>query len=246
MDFSLTTRLAAEFFGTAIMIILGNGSVANVELKGTKGTHSGWMTISVGYGFAVMIPALMFGSVSGNHINPAFTIGLAFAGAFPWSEVLPYIGVQLLGALVGQFIVYLCFKPHYDMTDDNDCVLGTFSTADASGSKANGFINEFFGTLTLVFGALAITHSPVFGHGNQGAGFIGIGLLVMVIVTSFGGPTGPALNPARDLAPRFLFQILPSHRTNRNAHWDYAWIPVVAPILAGICGALLYKVVFGL
>ena len=111
MTFSLATRLAAEFFGTAIMIILGNGSVADVELKGTKGTKSGWITISVGYGFAVMIPALMFGSVSGNHINPAFTLGLAFAGAFPWHEVLPYIAAQLIGAAVGQLVVWICFKP---------------------------------------------------------------------------------------------------------------------------------------
>ena len=117
MSFSLATRLAAEFFGTAIMIILGNGSVADVELKGTKGTKSGWITISVGYGFAVMIPALMFGSVSGNHINPAFTLGLAFAGAFPWHEVLPYIAAQLIGAAVGQLVVWICFKPHYQMTE---------------------------------------------------------------------------------------------------------------------------------
>ena len=102
MTFSLATRLAAEFFGTAIMIILGNGSVADVELKGTKGTKSGWITISVGYGFAVMIPALMFGSVSGNHINPAFTLGLAFAGAFPWHEVLPYIVAQLIGNVLDE------------------------------------------------------------------------------------------------------------------------------------------------
>lgn len=245
MIFSLTTRLAAEFFGTAIMIILGNGSVADVELKGTKGTKSGWITISVGYGFAVMIPALMFGPVSGNHINPAFTLGLAFAGAFPWHEVLPYITAQLIGAVVGQLVVWICFKPHYDMTENSDAILGTFSTSDATGNKLNGFVNEFFGTFTLVFGALAITHSPTFEHGNQGAGFIGIGLLVMVIVTSFGGPTGPALNPARDIAPRLVHQFLPIPHKGKS-QWDYSWIPVVAPILAGICGALLYKAIFGL
>ena len=142
MTFSLATRLAAEFFGTAIMIILGNGSVADVELKGTKGTKSGWITISVGYGFAVMIPALMFGSVSGNHINPAFTLGLAFAGAFPWHEVLPYIAAQFIGAAVGQLIVWICFKPHYDMTENSDAILGTFSTSDATGNKLNGFVNN--------------------------------------------------------------------------------------------------------
>ena len=243
MTFSLTTRLMAEFIGTAIMVILGNGSVADVELKGTKGTHSGWITIAVGYGFAVMIPALMFGKVSGNHINPAFTIGLAVAGDFPWAEVLPYVLVQFAGAIVGQIVVYLCFKPHYDMTENSESILGTFSTTDATGDKVNGFINEFFGTFVLIFGALAITHSPIFEHGNQGAGFIGVGLLVMVIVTSFGGPTGPALNPARDLGPRILHAILPM-KNKGTSHWEYAWVPVVAPILAGICASVLYFAIF--
>ncbi|MDK6810274.1 MIP/aquaporin family protein [Ligilactobacillus agilis] len=245
MHFALTARLAAEFFGTAIMVILGNGSVANVELNGTKGSRSGWMTIAVGYGFAVMIPALMFGSVSGNHINPAFTLGLAFAGDFPWSEVLPYIAVQFLGAMVGQLVIVACFKPHYDLTENPESILGTFSTIDASKSRLNGFVNEYFGTFTLVFAALAITHSPIFAHGNQGAGFIGIGLLVMVLVTSFGGPTGPALNPARDLGPRIVHALLPLKHKG-SSQWDYSWVPVLAPICAGISAALLYKAVFGL
>ncbi|MCP0886286.1 aquaporin family protein [Ligilactobacillus sp. WILCCON 0076] len=245
MHFALTTRLAAEFFGTAIMVILGNGSVADVELRGTKGEKSGWLTIAVGYGFGVMIPALMFGSVSGNHINPAFTIGLAVAGAFPWSEVLPYLCVQFLGAIIGQLIVVLCFKPHYDITENPESILGTFSTIDATKNYFNGFVTEFFGTFTLVFSALAITNSPVFAHGNQGAGFIGIGLLVMVLVTSFGGPTGPALNPARDLGPRLVHALLPLKHKG-SSQWSYAWVPVAAPICAGISAALLYKTVFGL
>ncbi|KRM91557.1 MIP/aquaporin family protein [Liquorilactobacillus cacaonum] len=243
MEYSLPIRLCAEFFGTAIMVILGNGSVATVDLEKTKGNHSGWIVIAVGYGFAVMIPALMFGSISGNHINPAFTIGLAFAGLFPWSNVLPYILVQFLGAIIGQFIVYLCFKPHYDLTENTDLVLGTFSTSDATCSKINGFINEFFGTFILVFGALGITNSPSFNHGNQMSGFIGIGLLVMVIVASFGGPTGPALNPARDLGPRLLHQVLPLKYKGKS-NWGYSWIPVVAPILAGISAVALFKLIF--
>ncbi|WP_311408309.1 MIP/aquaporin family protein [Liquorilactobacillus uvarum] len=243
MDYSLTTRLAAEFFGTAIMIILGNGSVATVDLERTKGSNSGWIIISVGYGFAVMIPALMFGSISGNHINPAFTVGLAVSGLFPWKEVIPYIVVQLLGAIIGQLVVFACFKPHYDLTADTNRVLGTFSTTDATKSKLNGFINEFFGTFTLVFGALGITNSPTFAKGNQLSGFIGVGLLVMVIVASFGGPTGPALNPARDLGPRLLHQILPLKHKG-SSQWDYSWVPVVAPLLAGICAVALFKVIF--
>ncbi|WP_282708809.1 MIP/aquaporin family protein [Ligilactobacillus sp. Marseille-Q7487] len=245
MDFPFMTKLAAEFFGTAIMVILGNGSVANVELKGTKGYRNGWIIIAVGYGFAVMVPALMFGSVSGCQINPAMTLGLAFAGDFPWSQVLPYISMQLLGAIVGQAVIVACFKPHYDLTEDPESILGTFSTICATKSHLYAFINEYFGTFVLIFGALAITHSPIFDHGNQGAGFIGIGLLVMVLVTSFGGPTGPALNPARDFGPRLLHAILPLKHKGFS-QWDYAWVPVLAPICAGISAALLYKAIFGL
>ena len=245
MDISFMTKLAAEFFGIAIMIILGNGSVANVELKGTKGYHNGWIIIAVGYGFAVMIPALMFGSISGCQINPAMTLGLAFAGDFPWAHVFPYISMQLLGAIVGQMVVVFCFKPHYDLTTNEESILGTFSTICATKSRLNGFINEFFGTFVLIFGALAITHSPIFNKGNQGAGFIGIGLLVMVLVTSFGGPTGPALNPARDFGPRLLHFLLPLKHKG-SSQWEYALVPILSPICAGICAALLYKTIFGL
>lgn len=244
MDISFTTKLAAEFFGTAIMLILGNGSVANVELKGTKGEHSGWMTIAVGYGFAVLVPGMMFGAIS-SQTNPAMTLGLAFAGDFPWSQVLPYICAQFLGAIVGQLVVVACFKPHYDLTENPEAVLGTFSTISATSSRFNGFVNEFFGTFVLIFGALAITHSDFFVHGNQGAGHISVGLLVMVLVTSFGGPTGPALNPARDLGPRLLHALLPL-KTKGSSQWDYAWVPVLAPIFAGITACLLYRAVFGL
>lgn len=243
MDYSLSTKLAAEFFGTAIMVALGNGSVATVDLEKTKGSRSGWIIISVGYGFAVMIPALMFGSISGSQINLAFTIGLATAGLFPWVEVLPYIGAQFLGAIVGQLIVVAAFKPHYDLTNNADHILGTFSTSDATQNYWNGFINEFLGTFVLVFGALGITNSPDFSSGNQLSGFIGVGLLVMVIVASFGGPTGPALNPARDLGPRILHQILPL-KYKGSSNWKYSWIPVTAPIFAGIIASLLYTKIF--
>ena len=156
MDFSLIARLAAEFIGTAIMIILGNGAVANVDLKGTKGNGSDWMLIAVGYGAGVMIPALLFGSISGNHINPAFTIGLATAGLFPWAEVAPYIAAQMLGAIAGQLVVIAAYKPHYDLTTESNKILGTFSTIDATGSHLNGFINEFIGSFILFFSALGI------------------------------------------------------------------------------------------
>ncbi|WP_409022771.1 MIP/aquaporin family protein [Dellaglioa sp. P0083] len=242
MDYTLTTRLAAEFIGTAIMVILGNGSVANVELGHTKGHGSDWALIAFGYGFGVMIPALIFGSISANHINPAFTLGLAFSGLFPWGEVLPYMTVQFLGAFVGQAIVVAAYKPYYDQTTDPERILGTFSTIDAAQSKLNGFINEFVGTFILIFGAIGITKAPFFSD-NLGTAHLGLGFLVLVLVASLGGATGPALNPARDLAPRLLHQLLPL-KNKGNSQWDYSWVPVVAPIAAGICAVFLYKSLF--
>ncbi|WP_122646197.1 MIP/aquaporin family protein [Enterococcus mediterraneensis] len=242
MDYSLMTRLAAEFAGTALLIVLGNGAVANVDLKGTKGYGSDWMLIGVGYGFGVMIPAMMFGSISGNHINPAFSIGLAVSGMFPWSEVLPYIVAQLLGAIVGQLIVVACYKPYYDQTENTAHVLGTFSTINSVGSKLNGFVNEFFGSFVLFFGALGITKAPFF-QDNLGTAHLALGFLVWTLVASLGGPTGPGLNPARDFGPRLVHALLPLKHKG-DSQWSYAWVPVLAPILAGILAVFTYKALF--
>lgn len=242
MDFSLQTRLIAEVIGTALLIILGNGAVANVDLKGTKGNGSDWMLIAVGYGCGVMIPAMIFGSISGNHINPAFTISLAVAGYFPWNEVLPYILAQCVGAAIGQLIVIACYKPYYDQTTNPKHILGTFSTIDNADSKVNGFINEFFGSFVLFFGALGITKAPFF-QDNLGTAHLALGFLVWTLVASLGGPTGPGLNPARDLIPRIVHSLLPLKNKGKS-DWGYAWVPVVAPILAGIVAVLLYKSVF--
>ena len=154
MEYSLFTKLAAEFVGTAVLMIFGNGAVANVELKNTKGHNAGWLNIAMGYGFGVMFPVLMFGSVSGAHINPAMTIAQAVNGMFPWSNVLPYIIAQILGAAVGQLIVYVCYYPHYKETENAEAILSTFCTTDAQATRRNYFINEFFGTMILVLGAL--------------------------------------------------------------------------------------------
>ncbi|WP_261806686.1 MIP/aquaporin family protein [Lapidilactobacillus luobeiensis] len=242
MIYSLMTRLAAEFIGTAIMVILGNGAVANVDLAGTKGEHGGWVLISLGYGAGVMIPALIFGGISGNHINPAFTLGLATSGLFPWAEVLPYLTAQMLGAFCGQAIVVLIYKPHYDMTTNPEHILGTFSTIDATSSRLNGFFNEFVGTFILIFSALGITKAPFFKD-NLGTAHLALGFLVMTLVASLGGPTGPALNPARDLSPRILHALLPLKNKGKS-DWRYSWIPVVAPIIAGICAVFTYKHIF--
>ncbi|GCF94088.1 aquaporin [Enterococcus florum] len=242
MDFSLMQRLAAEFIGTALLIMLGNGAVANVDLKGTKGYGSDWMLIAVGYGCGVMIPAMMFGSISGNHINPAFTIGLALNGMFPWAEVVPYIIAQVLGAMVGQLIVVACYKPYYDQTENVAHVLGTFSTINSVGSKFNGFVNEFFGSFILFMGAIGITKAPFF-QDNLGTAHFALGFLVWTLVASLGGPTGPGLNPARDLGPRIMHTILPL-KYKGSSQWEYAWVPVAAPIVASIVAIALYKFLF--
>lgn len=242
MEYSFFAKLAAEFFGTAILVLLGNGSVANVELKGTKGNGSDWLVIAVGYGCGVMVPALMFGTISGAQINPAFTIGLAVSGMFSWSQVLPFIIAQMLGAIFGQLVVYFAYKPHYDLTTNTESILGTFSTIDASHSSWNGFANEFIGSFVLFFGATAFTHAPYF-EANKGSVFIALGFLVGTLVASLGGATGPALNPARDLGPRLVHAMLPIKHKG-SSQWGYASVPVVAPILAGICAVALYKGLF--
>lgn len=237
------TKLVAEFVGTAILMIFGNGAVANVELKNTKGHHAGWLNIAMGYGFGVMFPVLMFGAISGAHINPAMTIAQAATGLFPWSQVLPYIVAQLLGAAAGQLVVFITYLPHYRDTEDADAIFATFSTNDAEGSKFNYFINEFFGTLVLVLGALCCLEMP-WGKADHAAASIVVGFIVWGLVTSLGGPTGPGLNPARDLMPRLLHAILPIPHKG-SSRWGEAWIPVVAPIVGAVVGCFMYVLFFG-
>ena len=288
MDFTWAIKYATEFLATALLIILGNGAVANVELKGTKGHQSGWLVIAVGYGMGVMIPALMFGNVSGNHINPAFTLGLAISGLFPWAQVAPYIIAQVLGAIFGQALVVATHRPYYLKTENPNNILGTFSTISSldNGTKeshfaatVNGFVNEFVGSFVLFFAALGLTKnffgSEVLQYMKQMASQAGqnldfsdlaikaqvaphtasglsvahlaLGFLVMALVTSLGGPTGPALNPARDLGPRLLHAFLPKSVLGEHkgdSKWWYAWIPVVAPILAAIAAVAVFKVLY--
>ena len=228
MEYSTFVKLAAEFFGTAILMIFGNGAVANVELKNTKGHHAGWLNIAMGYGFGVMFPVLMFGGVSG-----------AVNGLFDWNLVLPYIIAQLLGAAVGQLVVYITYYPHYKDTEDANAILGTFCTTDAHNDRVNYFVNEFFGTLVLVVGALCCLSLP-WGEEDHAAASIVVGFIVWGLVTSMGGPTGPGLNPARDFMPRLPHAILPIP-SKGSSRWDEAWIPVVAPILGAIVGAAMFK-----
>lgn len=288
MDFTWAIKYASEFLGTAILIILGNGAVANVELKGTKGHQSGWLVIAVGYGMGVMIPALMFGNVSGNHINPAFTLGLAVSGLFPWSQVAQYIIAQVLGAIFGQALVVAAHRPYYLKTENPNNILGTFSTIESidHGTKesrfaasVNGFINEFVGSFVLFFAALGMTKNyfgaealqymkqattqagqtidfsqmslkaQIAPHTAAGlsVAHLALGFLVMALVTSLGGPTGPGLNPARDFGPRLLHAVLPKSILGEHkgdSKWWYAWVPVVAPIVAAITAVALFKLLY--
>ncbi|MCS4488244.1 aquaglyceroporin Gla [Streptococcus sciuri] len=282
MDVTWTVKYITEFLGTAFLVILGNGAVANVELKGTKGHASGWLTIAIGYGMGVMIPALMFGNVSGNHINPAFTLGLAISGYFPWAQVPYYIIAQLLGAIAGQLVVVATHRPYYLQTENPNAILGTFSTIVSvdnnksetrKAAQINGFLNEFFGSFVLFFGALALTKN-YFGseivryatsngidleqvsgkiqigsyiNAGESVAHLAVGFLVLALVASLGGPTGPALNPARDLGPRLLHYFLPKSILGEHkgdSKWWYAWVPVVAPTLAAICAIALYKILY--
>ncbi|MCP1639968.1 glycerol uptake facilitator protein [Streptococcus gallinaceus] len=282
MDVAVHIKYITEFLATALLVILGNGAVANVDLKGTKGNNSGWIVIALGYGLAVMMPALMFGNVSGNHINPAFTISLAVLGYFKWSLVPGYIAAQIAGAIAGQAVVVGVYRPYFMKTENPNHILGSFSTISAldDGTKEsrkaswiNGFLNEFFGSFVLFFGAMALTKN-YFGAevlqyvSSQGADLsnkatsmqltnflnpglsvahLALGFLVMALVAALGGPTGPALNPARDLGPRILHAVLPTSvlgQAKADSKWWYAWVPVVAPILAGIAAVALFKVLY--
>jgi glycerol uptake facilitator protein len=242
-DYSLAVRAACEFIGTAILIIIGNGTVANVHLKGSKGYGGGWSLIAMGYGFGVMIPALMFGGISGNHINPAFTIGLATWGLFPWADVAPYVVAQMLGAMAGQLAIVATHKPYYDRTENVDDVLATFSTVNAAHSRVNGFANELLGSVVLFSCALAIVNSPLTTT-EPGLAHMALGFLVWALVAGLGGPTGPALNPARDLGPRIVHALLPLKHKGPS-DWGYAWVPVVAPLLAGLIGVGCWKLLLG-
>ncbi|MDF2312763.1 MIP/aquaporin family protein [Lactiplantibacillus pentosus] len=250
MTGSWDARYAAEFFGTLILVLLGNGAVANAFLKNTTGNddpglaNGGWLLVASGYGLGVMLPAMMFGSISGNHLNPAITIGQATVGLFPWSHVAQYLIWQFLGAIVGQCLILALYWPHYRQTADAGAVLGTFATSDAAHSQLNGFITEMVGTAVLIFGAMGL-YRGMFFHQNIDIANIGVGLLIAAMVISLGGPTGPALNPARDLGPRLVHALLPVPNKG-SSHWEYSWVPVVAPIVGAVIGIWLYKIFFSL
>ena len=229
-----------EFIGTMILIILGDGVVAGVLLRNSKAENSGWVVITLGWGMAVAVAVYCVVQFSGAHINPAVTIGFAVSGQFDWAQVPGYIIAQMLGAFVGAVLVWLAYLPHWAETADPGLKLGVFSTAPAIYNTPANIVTEIIGTFMLVFGVFGIIANDLAG----GLAPLLIGLLVLGIGLSLGGPTGYAINPARDLGPRIAHAVLPIAGKG-GSDWGYAWIPVVAPIVGGILGALAYTVLFG-
>ncbi len=246
----------AEIIGTAILVLLGNGVVANVLLRNTKGNGGGWIVITWGWGIAVFVAVYMMGQFSGAHINPAVTVGLASAGLFEWSLVPGYILAQITGAALGSFLVWLAYKDHFKATEEKDLILACHSTIPNIRNYTSNFITEVIGTIVLVVGVLYLV-SPGFvgvdgelletivvdgrevGFGLGALSALPVGLLVFGIGLSLGGPTGYAINPARDLGPRIMHAILPMANKG-SSDWAYSWVPVAAPIFGSVLAAGFY------
>ncbi len=226
-----------EVIGTALLILLGNGVVANVVLKDTKGQDSGWIVIAWGWAMAVFVAVFTVAAFSGAHLNPAVSVGLAVAGKFEWARVPAYVIAQFLGAFIGSFLVWLLYRPHFAATEDQDHKLAVFCTGPAIRDTAANLISEALGTFVLVFAVLFLAVS-VFGLGALDA--LPVGLLVLAVGLSLGGTTGYAINPARDLGPRIMHALLPIPGGKRDSDWGYAWIPVVGPIVGAVLAGLLY------
>ena len=235
------TTYIFEFIGTGMLILIGNGVVANLVLKGTKGSDSGWVGISLAWGIAVFIGVFVSADVSGAHLNPAVTIGLATAGKFSWSMAPGYIVSQILGAMMGNLLVWLAYKKQFDATEDASTILATFSTAPAIRSLGWNTVTEAIGTFALVFGVFyiaggAMADEPI-SLGSLDA--LPVALLVMGIGFGLGGPTGYAINPARDLGPRIMHAILPIKNKGKS-DWTYAWVPVIGPIIGALLAAFVF------
>jgi glycerol uptake facilitator protein len=237
------TAFIAEIIGTMLMILLGNGVVANVVLTGTKGNNSGWIVITTAWAFAVFVGVVVAGPVSGAHLNPIVTLGLALVGKFAWSQVTTYVLAQMIGAMIGAFLVWLSHKDHFAATEDEGGKLACFSTGPAIRNYSSNLISEIIGTFVLIFVifylagpdvSIAVASDAKIGPGSIGA--LPVAILVWAIGLSLGGTTGYAINPARDLGPRIVHSLL----LKGNSDWSYAWVPIVGPIIGSSLAALSY------
>jgi glycerol uptake facilitator protein len=240
----------AEFIGTALLVLLGNGVVANVVLPKTKGSASGWIVITFGWGMAVFVAVWCVGPISGAHLNPAVTVGLAIAKKFSLELVPGFIVAQLLGGIVGGALVFLLYRDHYIASDDPDAKLATFATSPAIRNLASNLASETVGTFVLIFAVLLAVEPSIIpseateptlpgmkiGLGTLGA--LPVGLLVLSIGLSLGGTTGYAINPARDLGPRIAHALLPIPG-KRDSDWGYALVPIAGPLIGAVLAVLL-------
>ena len=243
----MLTELFGEFLGTFILILLGNGVVANVNLKNTYGNGGGWIVISTAWGLAVFTAVFMTADLSGAHLNPAVTIGLAAAGQFAWLKVLPFILAQMAGAMFGALLVYTFYRDHFKVTSGTGLKRACFCTAPAIRNLRTNFFSELTGTFVLVLGVLLVTlpefqieginSSTKVGLGSLGA--VPVALVVFVIGLALGGTTGYAINPARDLGPRIIHALIPMQNKDDNG-WDYSWVPVLGPVAGAVVAALVY------
>jgi len=237
------TPFLAEFIGTALLILLGNGVVANVVLTGTKGNGGGWIVITTAWALAVFVGVVVSAPYSGAHLNPAVTIALAISGKFEWAQVPTYMLAQMLGAMLGAFLVWIKYKDHFTATDDKGLKLAAFSTGPAIRNTYSNLTSEIIGSFVLLFvifyftnAEIVDTKTPV-GLGSLGA--IPVMFLVWAIGLSLGGTTGYAINPVRDLGPRIMHSILPVSGKG-SSDWSYSWIPVIGPMVGASLAALLY------
>ena len=236
----------AEFIGTALLIILGNGVVANVLLNRSKGQNGGWIVITAGWALAVFVAVFSVARVSGAHLNPAVSVAMALAGNFPWASVPAYVIAQILGAMFGSFIVWLAYFPHWKITEDPALKQACFCTAPAIRCVPANLICEIIGTFVLIFGIFCMKSAvgapksdAIFPIDLGALGALPVALLVWAIGLSLGGPTGYAINPARDLGPRLAHAIIPIAGKG-GSNWSYAWIPIVGPVIGGSLAAIVY------
>src|SRR6185503_17413084 len=247
--------ILAEFIGTTLLIIFGNGVVANGVLARTTGNNSGWIVITAGWGFAVFVGVFCSQRFSGAHLNPAVTVAMAAAGKFAWAKVAGYLLAQMLGGVIGGAIVFFFYREHFKATDDAGSKLACFCTAPNIRNIPQAFFCEVVGTFLLVLPVFLMTDATFKMPGTSGEisevplglgtlGALPVGLLVLAIGLSLGGTTGYAINPARDLGPRLAHALLPVPGKG-TSDWGYAWVPVVGPIIGGVLGALVYVALWG-
>ena len=237
------SEFSAELIGTMLVILLGNGVVANVVLSGTKGNNAGWMVITTGWALAVFVGVVIAAPYSGAHLNPAVTIGLAIAGKFSWAKVVTFIIAQLAGSIIGSFLVWVVYRDHFNATSDSNSQLAVFCTAPAIHNRLFNLLSEIAGTFVLVFVIFYFTNAELsdkktpIGLGSLGA--IPVTFLVWAIGLSLGGTTGYAINPARDFGPRIVHSLLPL-KGKGSTNWKYGWIPIIGPFIGAAIAAVLY------